>query len=341
MLAVIWLLLGLGMIAVPTWLGWTRWPAILSGHPITLVSTIVCGLLGFVAVAWSIATLAIGGRQDKDGDADHPARRTPAQLERRSRRRIVVAVPSLIICLLLVGGLAYTRPFVATSVATAALQSGDGVQINERLSWYELNPVKEDKSGKVLKATTGLIFIPGAKVDARAYAHILLPLAKAGYLVVVLKEPFGLSIVQPDHAETVLELHPDIKYWAVGGHSLGGVNAAAFAESNEQVNGLVFYGSYPSSRIQRSDLKVLSVSGSADGLSTPAKIEASKADLPASTTYVAIDGASHATFGDYGAQPGDGTPSGDRAAQQAEIAKATRTFLASLTPLPPPKKKKK
>ena len=85
---------------------------------------------------------------------------------------------------------------------------------------------------------------------------------------------------------------------------------------------------------------MLSISGSADGLTTPADIEASKAKLPPTTTYVVIEGASHSTFGDYGTQPGDGMGAGDRAAQQAAIGKATQIFLASLTPPPPPKKKK-
>ena len=40
-LAVLWLLLGIAMVAVPIWLGWTRWPAILSGHPAMLVATMV------------------------------------------------------------------------------------------------------------------------------------------------------------------------------------------------------------------------------------------------------------------------------------------------------------
>jgi len=118
------------------------------------------------------------------------------------------------------------------------------------------------------------------------------------------------------------------------------VTAASFADSNEQINGLVLYGSYPADPIKRTDLKVLSISGSADCLTTPADIEASKANLPPTTTYVVIEGASHSTFGDYGAQPGDGLGAGDRAAQQAEISKATQVFLASLSPAPPKKKKK-
>ena len=339
-LSIAWLLLGLAMIAVPVWLGWTRWPAVLSGHPVMLVSAIVCGMVGFVAVAWSIATLAIGDRLDQEGDPARPTRRTPEQLQRRARRRIIAAIPALIICTLLVGALAFARPFVATPTAVAALMSENGVQINDRLSWYELSPVKQDKTGKTVKPTTGLIFVPGARVDARAYAHVLRPLADAGYLVAVLKEPFGFSVVQPDHAQTVIDLHPEIAHWAVGGHSLGGVTAASFADSNEQINGLVLFGSYPADRIVRTDLKVLSISGSTDGLTTPADIEASKAKLPPETTFVVIDGAAHSTFGDYGAQPGDGLAAGDRAAQQTEIGKATRAFLVSLTPPPPPKKKK-
>src|SRR5829696_1409674 len=75
-LAVLWLVLGGAMIAVPVWLGWTSWQAILNGHPAMMAAAIVCGLLGFVAVAWSIASLALGGRQDREGDPSHPAHRT-------------------------------------------------------------------------------------------------------------------------------------------------------------------------------------------------------------------------------------------------------------------------
>ena len=101
-LALIWLVLGLAMIAVPVWLGWTRWPALLNGHPAMLIAGIACGLLGFIAVAWSIGSLTIGGRQDVEGDPDHPAHRTSAQVMRRARRRIILAIPLLILSFLLV-----------------------------------------------------------------------------------------------------------------------------------------------------------------------------------------------------------------------------------------------
>lgn len=339
-LALVWLVVGSAMVGVPSWLGWTRWPALLSSHPAMLVVGIACGVLGFVALAWSVAMLAVGGRVDRTDASGRPTRRTPEQLARASRRRIVLAIPALIVCVAMVGLLAYARPFVATPVATAALQSGSGVDLVNRISWYELVPKRSTAEGRPIKPTTALVFAPGARVDPRAYAQLLRPLAAGGYLVAVLKDPFGFALFERDHAESVIDVHPEITHWAVGGHSLGGVAASGFADGHPEVQGLVLYAAYPASAMTRTDLKVVSISGSADGLATPATIEEHKALLPANTRYVVLPGAVHGDFGDYGVQPGDGTPTADRAAVQTEVAKATTALLASLTP-PAPKKKKK
>ena len=45
-----------------------------------------------------------------------------------------------------------------------------------------------------------------------------------------------------------------------------------------------------------------------DGLSTPEKIANARPLLPAGADMVEIAGAAHSSFGDYGPQPGDGTP---------------------------------
>jgi hypothetical protein len=122
-LALIWLVLGIAMVAVAVWLGWTRWPAILNGHPAMLIAGIGCGLFGFIAIAWGIGSLTIGDRQDREGDPEHPRHRTSKEVLRRSRWRIAFAVPLLVLAFLLVVVLAYARPFVATSTATVALRS--------------------------------------------------------------------------------------------------------------------------------------------------------------------------------------------------------------------------
>ncbi len=338
-LAALWLVVGAAMVAVPVWLGVTRWSSILFGHPLMLVLGIASGLLGFVALAWALATLILGDRSD---DEERP--RTERGRIRRSSRRVALATPALLVCALLAGALAWSRPFAPVEPALAAMRSGNDVRVSDRLTWYEMTPAADDENGDVVKATTGLVFVPGARVDPRAYAHILRPLVEAGYFVAVLKEPFGLSITDGGHAGRVMEAHPEIARWVVGGHSLGGVSAAAFADSHPEVGGaevagLVFYASYPAGKMARTDLEVVSISGELDGLSTPAKVDEAKDEAPADTTYVVVPGAVHSYFGDYGLQPGDGTPTANRTEAQTEITQATQGLLAAVTPKPKPKKK--
>jgi Alpha/beta hydrolase family len=339
-LALIWLMLGIAMAAVAVWLGWTRWPAILNGHPAMLIAGIGCGLFGLIAIAWSIGSLTIGDRQDREGDPEHPRHRTPKQVVRRAHWRIVLAVPLLVLAFLLVVLLVYARPFVATPTATAALRSENSVRIADRPTWYEMIPVREDASGRNIKPTAGLMFTPGARVDSRAYAHVLRPVAESGYLVVVLKEPFGFSLLDADRGRMVLDIHPEINTWVVGGHSLGGTTATMLADRDERVKGLVLFASYPADNVVRTDLAVVSISGTADGFTTPEDIETSKGKLPPNTSYVVINGAVHSSFGDYGDQSGDGTATIDRSAAQSEITSAALTLLASLVSPPPPPKKK-
>jgi hypothetical protein len=81
----------------------------------------------------------------------------------------------------------------------------------------------------------------------------------------------------------------------------------------------------------RTDLTVASISGTADPLTSPADIESSRAELPATTVFTAVQGGIHGYFGDYGAQPGDGTPGVDRGSAQAQIVAASTTFMAAVS----------
>ena len=94
--------------------------------------------------------------------------------------------------------------------------------------------------------------------------------------------------------------------------------------------GLLLFASYPAGDMSEAEIAVLSISGSEDGLATPAKIEASRAELPPGSEFVVIDGASHAQFGAYGSQSGDGVASIGAEVAREQIATASLAFAESL-----------
>ncbi len=230
---------------------------------------------------------------------------------------------------LLAGVLVWLRPFGADADALAELdrlqQPGSDVEVVTTARTLELLPAGEPSG-------VGLVFQPGARVDHRAYTRLLAPYAEAGHLVVVVAQPYGIAFAADGAAADVVASHPQVRSWVLAGHSLGGVVASSEAVSlrDEGVDGLLLWGSYPLGDIGGSGLDVVSVSGSEDGLSTPADIDASRADLPPDTTYVEVEGSTHAFFGDYGEQPGDGTATVGREQAQTEITQAGLDLLEDL-----------
>jgi hypothetical protein len=98
------------------------------------------------------------------------------------------------------------------------------------------------------------------------------------------------------------------------------------------MDGLVLWAAYPASNndLSSSGVRVLSISGTLDGLSTPEKIAASVPLLPANTVWIPIEGGDHAQFGWYGPQAGDNPATISRGDQQTQIVQATLEFLAGL-----------
>jgi hypothetical protein len=175
----------------------------------------------------------------------------------------------------------------------------------------------------------GVVFIPGAKVDAYAYMASFRQVVAAGTTVVITKPTLNLAFFDPRPLSTFEAHVPSVHTWTVGGHSLGGVRACQLADGPE-VAGLLLFGSYCANDLSGSELDVLSVSGSRDGLSTPAKVDAARDRLPASATMTEVQGANHADFGAYGAQPGDRTATIPPAEARAEIAAAVTRWADGL-----------
>jgi hypothetical protein len=181
-------------------------------------------------------------------------------------------------------------------------------------------------------SATGLVFIPGAKVDPYAYMFTLSGIVEeSGVTVVITKPTLNLAFFDLRPLETFTADAPGVTDWYVGGHSLGGVKACMLADSPE-VSGLVLFGSYCANDLSGSGITVLSIAGSRDGLSTPEKIADARPQLPDDASLVEIPGLNHAGFGSYGAQPGD--RSSPLSAEQARGA-ITAELAAVFPPLPP------
>lgn len=337
-LALCWLPVGAAMLAVSISLAWTRWPVLLTGHPALLAGVIAVGLIGLVGLIWAVASLTVGQRYDTyaDDGAGELRTRTRAQMRRRALVRIGLGVPILICCIGLTLGLVWLRPFPADPIAVAAMRSSDSIRVADRLTWYELAPTARDAQGVPIRPTVGLVFIPGARVDPRAYAHILRPVAAAGYLVAVVKPPLNVALPNSTGADVVLSNHPEIRRWVLGGHGAGGVAAASYA-ADHQTTGLLLYGSAPTSSLPPNNLTATVISGSADALTTPEEVAEARPRLPEATRYVEIVGGIHAYFGDYGEQPGDGVPTISRQEAQARIQQATIELMSSISPRPKPR----
>lgn len=220
-------------------------------------------------------------------------------------------------------------PSSATAPARTAMDSDGLVTVTESATQIVMTP--NGASGHV-----GVFFQPGARVDARAYAAVLRPLAEQGHPVVIPKQPFGIAFLSTGVFSPSRTAHPPVTSWVLGGHSLGGVVSAIDADSFSEgadhgVAGLLFFASYPASPMNGFVPPVLSISASNDGLATPEKINASKTDLPPDTTFTVIEGAVHANFGDYGPQSGDGQPTISADAARKQIAAASLAFVQSLS----------
>jgi pimeloyl-ACP methyl ester carboxylesterase len=241
------------------------------------------------------------------------------------RRWVLLTIPVLV-AVITIGFVAWgSTPARPMPEALAALQSDAQVTV-EAGKWLVF-------TSTAAVPATGFIIYPGGRVDYRAYAPAAHEIAVQGYLVIIVPMPLNLAVFSPNAAADVIAAHPEIDHWVVGGHSLGGAMAASFVYSNPgAIDGLVLWASYPASsnNLSNSRVRVVSISATLDGLSTPEKVAASIPLLPADTTWVTIEGGNHAQFGWYGAQSGDNPATIPRAEQQAQIVRATLDFLAQL-----------
>lgn len=198
----------------------------------------------------------------------------------------------------------------ADSAALALLQTDPDIQVQGNLTVF--TPETPGDSA--------LIFYPGGKVEASAYAPLLQQLKDRGLTCILVQMPFNLAVFGSNAADAIYSQFPAIKNWYVGGHSLGGAMASSYASGHpSSVEGLILlgaylYGDYPAA-------KTLTVYGS---FNTQVGEHVSYTD-----NVVVINGGNHAQFGDYGAQRGDPPATIARQQQQAIAVDVIMDFIDS------------
>ena len=176
-------------------------------------------------------------------------------------------------------------------------------------------------------AQKGLIFYPGGKVDAAAYAPLLQSLAERGFLCILTSMPLRLAVLNINAADGLAALYPNVKDWYIGGHSLGGAMAAVYAAGHSaDFQGLILLAAYSTADICASGLRVLTLYGSQDKVLNKEQFEKYTDHLPQGAKTIPIEGGCHAYFGNYGEQAGDGKPAITRAEQQQKTTDAILAF---------------
>ncbi len=174
----------------------------------------------------------------------------------------------------------------------------------------------------------GFIFYPGAQVAAEAYAPLMQRLAERDILCIIVRMPLNLAFFSPMRAEGIPERYPEVTDWVMGGHSLGGVMGAyCIAKHTDIFSGFALLGSYSTKDLSESGLRVLSVTGSEDGILNRGMYGKYLDKLPADRTELVIEGGCHAFFGNYGEQTRDGAPTISREEQQERTAEAIETLF--------------
>lgn len=189
----------------------------------------------------------------------------------------------------------------------------------EALKVLENEDVVEYKNYIELKAESdiGLIFYPGAKVEAYAYLVLLKSLSDNDINVFLIKMPFNLAVFNINAADAIRKQYPTIQRWYIAGHSLGGAMASQHLEENADLyDGLIQLAAYP---VNQSEENILILYGSKDKILDLTKIEIDRS--------INILGGNHAYFGNYGEQDGDGRANISRKKQQELTIEAIISFI--------------
>ena len=231
----------------------------------------------------------------------------------KKKHTYVLLSLALSLALCIVAGLIYLNiHYSADKTAVQALASADGVAVTETESAIFFDGAGQDAA---------LIFYPGAKVDAEAYAPLMRQIAAGGVDCFAIKLPFRMAFFNMNAADDVIK-NNSYTHYILSGHSLGGIAAANYAANHsDSVEALALLASYPTQQLADS-VSLLTIYGSNDGVLNKSAYEEAKKYYPKESAELVIDGGNHANFGNYGIQDGDNSAEISAEQQQKQTAEA-------------------
>ena len=175
-----------------------------------------------------------------------------------------------------------------------------------------------------------LLFYPGAMVDPTAYVPLCRKIADNHIKVYLIKMPWRLASKGYNKPKQLHLFSDTTKTYILSGHSQGAKMAAQFAYENPGLlDKLILIGSsHPRDiSLAHTQLPIMKIYGSQDGVADEKSIMNNKAKLPVTTQFIRINGANHAQFGYYGFQLGDNAATISREQQQTETLSAIIEFI--------------
>ncbi|MBR0342689.1 MAG: alpha/beta hydrolase fold domain-containing protein [Oscillospiraceae bacterium] len=208
------------------------------------------------------------------------------------------------------------------NVALRALEGSTSVTVEKTKFGYFLDGPGEDSA---------FIFYPGGKVDVECYASLLKQIAENGVDVFMMDMPLNVPFLKVNAANKVIRKY-DYDSWYIGGHSLGGVAASRYAAKKaDKVDGLILIASYPTKQLP-SDMRLLSVRGSLDGVLNEELYEENKFYWPQQSKEYVIRGGNHTNFADCSLIIGDNEATVPYTTQQRLCTEAITSFIGPVVP---------
>ena len=215
----------------------------------------------------------------------------------RRKKRTNYLIPIAAVVLIAIAFFAYVETYYHADAAAEAAMASDG---NVRITRADYGWFFDGASTE-----NALIFYPGGKVEATAYAPLLKALAENGFDVCLVEMPFRLAFFGGGKAEAVID-SAQYAHWYIAGHSLGGVFAANYAADHaDRLDGVILLASYAAEDLDP-NLKTVLIYGSNDGVLNMEQYRKNRDHVSEDAAEVVIEGGNHAQFGSYGVQSGDG-----------------------------------